>query len=124
MQSWLPERSGDDVPLFPCVLPYPEVLLIEAAGSEFEAGLIWAKQQLNCFVAWSNYVILGCPEAPCEPRVTYRCLDEARAFADRLLSEVIEFASLDLVLGRLHCEGKRAAVEALLLQVQGLAGAS
>ena len=56
--------------------------------------------------------------------MTYRCLDEARAFADRPLGEVREFASLDLVLGRLHYEGKPAAVEALLLQVQGLAGAS
>ena len=100
----MPERSGDGISLFQCALPYPEVLRIEAAGEESEVELIWAKQLLNTFVAWSDFVTLGCPEGTFEPRVTYRSLDEARAFSDRLLGEAREFASMDLVLGRLRCE--------------------
>ena len=66
-------------------------------------------------------MVLGCPSSGNEPRATYRSAAEARAFADRLLGETVEFASLDLVLGRLQCEGKRATVEALLRQVDGFA---
>ena len=121
VQGLLPERSGDECLLFPCALPYPEILRIKEAGSEAEACLIWAKHLLNGFVAWSNFVVLGCPGGAHEPRVVYRSASEARSFADRLLGETLEFASPDLVLGRLRCEGKRATVEALLRQVEGFA---
>ena len=120
-QGFLPERSGDECLLFPCALPYPEVLRIKEAGSEAEACLVWAKHLLNGFVAWSNFVVLGCPGGAHEPQVVYRSASEARSFADRLLGETLEFASPDLVLGRLRCEGKRATVEALLRQVEGFA---
>ena len=122
-QGCLPERSGDDVRLFPCALPYPEVLLIETAVEETEARQIWARQLLNTFVAWSNFVVLGCPDGAREPQATYRSACEARSFADRLLGEAVEFASSDLVTGRLTCAGKRATVEALLEQVGSFAAA-
>ena len=72
-------------------------------------------------MAWSNFVVLGCPGGAHEPRVTYRSACEAQCFADRLLGEALEFASPDLVLGRLRCEGKRATVENLLQQVSAFA---
>ena len=50
-------------------------------------------------------------------------LDEARLYAGKLLADMEQFATPDLVLGHLQCEGKRATVEALLRSVQGLAGA-
>ena len=123
VQCDLPERSGDDVRLFPCALPYPEVLRLETAVDEIEARQIWAMQLLNTFIAWSNFVVLGCPDGACAPQVTYRSACEARSFADRLLREAIEFASPDLVTGRLTCAGKRATVEALLEQVGSFAAA-
>ena len=43
----------------------------------------------------------------CGLRVRYKSRVEARAFANELLGEVVEFAALDLVLGRLGCVGKR-----------------
>ncbi|CAE7376397.1 unnamed protein product [Symbiodinium microadriaticum] len=126
-QGSLLERSGDSTSLFPCALPYPETLSAVGVKGEDEARVWWAKSLLNSFVAWSNFVLLGCPRwggSAYEPRVSYRSCTEARAFADRLLGEVEEFAASDLVLGRLVCEGKRATVEELLAQVQESAGAS
>ena len=66
-------------------------------------------------------MVLGFPGSGNEPRATYRSAAEARAFADRLLGETVEFASPDLMLGRLKCEGKRATVEELLRQIDGFA---
>ncbi|CAE7654091.1 unnamed protein product [Symbiodinium sp. CCMP2592] len=126
-QGSLLERSGDSISLFPCALPYPETLSAAGVKGEDEARVWWAKSLMNSFVAWSNFVVLGCPRwggSAYEPRVAYRSCTEARAFADRLLGEVEEFAASDLVLGRLACEGKRATVEDLLAQVQESAGAS
>ncbi|CAE7273945.1 rluB [Symbiodinium sp. CCMP2592] len=62
----------------------------------------WSRAFVNTFVAWGNFVTLGCPAegaSAYEPRVSYRCAAEARAFALELLGEVEEFATLDLVLG-------------------------
>ena len=111
------------MPLFPMVLPYPEVLLIEMMDDEAQACKVWAKKLLNTLVSWSNFVCLGWSEEPIGLRVVYRSLEEARLYAGRLLAETEQFATPDLFLGRLHCEGKQATVEALLRSVQGLAGA-
>ena len=81
---------------------------------------------VNTFVAWSNYIVLGCPRsggAGYEPRVDYRGVQDARAFADRLLGEVEEFASGDLIFGSLLCDGKRAAVERAMNEIPDAAGA-
>ena len=123
VQGILLERSGDDVRLFPCALPCPEVLRIKTAVDETEARQVWAKQLLNTFIAWSNFVVLGCPDGACEPQAAYRSACEARSFADRLLGEAIEFASADLITGRLKCAGRRATVEALMEQVGSFAAA-
>ena len=43
-------------------------------------------------------------------------------FAQRLLGEVAEFASFDLVAGLLECEGKRSLLEELLKQTRASYG--
>jgi len=88
-QGFLPERSGDECLLFPCALPYPEVLRIKEAGSEAEACLVWAKHLLNGFVAWSNFVVLGCPGGAHEPQVVYRSASEASERLWRLLLQLL-----------------------------------
>ena len=117
VQGSLPELSGNDVALFPCVLPYPEVLQTEELEGEAQLITWWAKTFMNMFVCWSNFVVLGSPRPGAgtyEPRVAYRGLGDARQFADRLLGEVIEFGSAELVLGKLPYEGKRAAIADIL----------
>ena len=101
-------------PLFPCSLPYPEALYSEGAISGFSSRTMWARRYLNAFVAWSNYVELGCPdcrERVCEPPVAYQSEAFARRFADRWLGEVEEFGSLDLLSGTLELQGGRFAVK-------------
>ena len=112
---YLPEVSGD-VPLFPCVLPYPEA--VPAKGSavlKYANAKEWAKAFMNVFVAWSNFVVLGCPDCVgevSEPRAGYRSIGDARSFCDELLGEVESFYDGSLFTG--SCDGKRAEVEALL----------
>ncbi|CAE7356915.1 unnamed protein product [Symbiodinium natans] len=120
--STLLERSGSSISLFPCALPYPEVLQTGGALDGRAAALWWSKASLNAFVAWSNFVVLGCPRpgsSGYEPRVGYRSVQDARLFADRLLGEMEEFASEDVVFETLECSGKRALLEELIGQVPG-----
>ena len=120
--AWLESAHGalsivadsSAAPLFPCSLPYPEALYSEGAISGFSSRTMWARRYLNAFVAWSNYVELGCPdcrERVCEPPVAYQSEAFARRFADRWLGEVEEFGSLDLLSGTLELQGGRFAVE-------------
>ena len=118
-QGALLERSGDDVPLFPCALPYPEVrLLKEALEGSYEDGEFWGKVLVNHFVAWSNFVVLGCPKeeegSAREPQGGYRSASDVRMFADKLLGEAKEFITPALLRGTLPCEGKRGEIEGLL----------
>ncbi|CAE7846871.1 unnamed protein product [Symbiodinium microadriaticum] len=114
----LPERSGDDVPLFPCCPPYPEAF----AGGDLTLNALltgedWAKSMVNMFVAWANFVVLGSPkclEGWHEPRVGYRSVADIKQFADRLLGEVVSFCSPELIGESLRCEGKRLQVEEVL----------
>eukprot|EP00439_Symbiodinium_sp_Y106_P044463 s3833_g5.t1 len=127
VQGYLLERSSEG-PLFPCALPYPEAILTEEVrGEAAEVTMWWSKAFLNAFVGWGNFVTLGCP-APKgsgrEPRVSYRACRDIRAFTDKLLGEMGEFVSLELVAGRLACDGKRSVVESMLAQVQCTVGAS
>ncbi|CAE7383354.1 unnamed protein product, partial [Symbiodinium microadriaticum] len=121
------ELSSESLALFPSMLPYPEALL--PAGTEVgteEAITWWTKAFLNAFIAWGNFVTLGCPtsgSSAYEPRVGHRSMESIRVFTDELLGEMREFVCLDLVLGRLGCEGKRATVEQLLAQVSCTVGA-
>ena len=74
---------------------------------------VWAKQYLNSFIAWCNYIELGCPDcrgSEWVPLGTYQSGTLARPFTDRLLGEVVEFGSLDLIFGQLQCQGGRRAV--------------
>ncbi|CAE7434654.1 unnamed protein product, partial [Symbiodinium sp. KB8] len=120
-QGLLPERSGDFSSLFPCALPYPEALLSERVVVDSSGALDWWSMAfVNTWVAWGNFVTLGCPSpggSAYEPRVSYKSRAEARTFADQLLGEVRQFANLDLVLGRLGCSGKRGCIEEMLQQV-------
>ena len=121
------ELSSESLALFPSMLPYPEALL--PAGTEVgteEVITWWTKAFLNAFIAWGNFVTLGCPtsgSSAYEPRVGHRSMESIRVFTDELLGEMREFVCLDLVLGRLGCEGKRATVEQLLAQVSCTVGA-
>jgi len=113
------ELSGD-APLFPAMLPYPEVL-DEHEGGGLHLTARWARSFLNVFVAWSNFVVLGCPHedgSGFEPRVGYRCLEHIREFADRLLGEVEEFVCDELARGTLKVEGKKASIEEVLMGLQ------
>ncbi|CAE7267798.1 unnamed protein product, partial [Symbiodinium sp. CCMP2456] len=99
----------------------------EVRGEAAEVTMWWSKAFLNAHVCWGNFVTLGCP-APKgsgrEPRVSYRACRDIRAFTDKLLGEMGEFVSLELVAGRLACDGKRSVVESMLAQVQCTVSAS
>lgn len=107
--------SGDRESLFPSALPYPEVQS-EQRGTivgTTKANL-WARSYLNFWVAWSNFVILGCPDcrgAVSEPLESYGCGRRMRSFTDRLLGEVEEFMSDVSCTGEVACDGKRASLE-------------
>ena len=107
--------------LFPCHLPYPEVVNSEGVsiGGDLDRT-VWAKQYLNSFIAWCNYIELGCPDcrgSEWVPLGTYQSGNLARTFTDRLLGEVVEFGSLDLIFGQLQCQGGRRAVEEIFSKV-------
>ena len=111
----LPVRTGNDVPLFPCVLPFPEVTLVEVVSDRGQACDWWGRAFVNTFVAWSNFLVLGCPRpgsSTLEPRVVYRA--DVQEFALKLLGEVSQFASFELVAGLLECQGKRSVLEDML----------
>ncbi|CAE7206467.1 unnamed protein product [Symbiodinium sp. CCMP2592] len=102
------------------MLPYPEVL-DEHKGGGLSLSARWARSFLNVFVAWSNFVVLGCPRedgSGFEPRVGYRCLEHVRDFADRLLGEVEEFVCDELAQGTFKAEGKKASIEEVLVRLQ------
>ena len=61
VQGTLPVQAGNDVPLFPAVLPFPEASFVEEVQGDDQALLWWSKAFVNTFVAWGNYVVLGCP---------------------------------------------------------------
>ena len=113
--------AGGSNSLFPCDLPYPEALRPPSgAVLDDEEKRLWAMNYLNVFVAWGNYVELGCPDChggSWEPPTVVQSRDVARRFADRLLGEVEEFASFELVNDSLFFEGSRHAVEQALRHV-------
>ena len=115
VQGTLPVRAGNDVPLFPAVLPFPEASFVEEVQGDDQALLWWSKAFVNTFVAWGNYVVLGCPgmeSAVLEPRVFHRV--DVQQFSAKLLGEVVEFATVELVFGSLACSGKRSVLEEML----------
>ena len=124
-QGMLLDRSGNGTPLFPSMLPYPEVILDEGVRVDESGAIEWFRKTfVNTFVCY--FAVLGCPsvrDGCYEPRVAYRSVAEARASADELLGEVEEFISSDLVFGRLDLDGKRSSIDALLQKVQCTAGA-
>ena len=119
VQSILPVRAGCEVSIFPCALPYPEVLEVPKGticGTE-EGSIWWAKSLLNAFVSWSNYICLGCPDCDGsvhEPRACYRSCADARQFADQQLGEIINFGSPSFLSGKVICEGKRRSTDEML----------
>ncbi|CAE7463493.1 unnamed protein product [Symbiodinium sp. CCMP2592] len=115
VQGTLLVRAGNDVPLFLCVLPFPEVAFTEVVSDRGQAREWWGRAFVNTFVAWSNFVVLGCPRpgsSTLEPRVVY--LADVQDFALKLLGEVSQFASFELVAGLLECQGKGSVLEDML----------
>ena len=115
VQGTLPVRAGNDVPLFPAVLPFPEASFVEEVQGDDQALQWWSKAFVNTFVAWGNFVVLGCPgmeSAVLEPRVFHRV--DVQQFSAKLLGEVVEFATVELVFGSLACSGKRSVLEEML----------
>lgn len=123
--STLPVNTGTNAPLFPCLLPYPEAIGDRVTIEDEYPTALWAKRFVNVFCAWSNYVVLGCPDCmgnTYEPQVTYRASESVRGFADKLLGEVAEFGSNALIEDALNCSGGRLAVEEIFEQVASATG--
>ncbi|CAE7366038.1 unnamed protein product, partial [Symbiodinium microadriaticum] len=92
-----------------------EVTLVEVVSDRGQACDWWGRAFVNTFVAWSNFLVLGCPRpgsSTLEPRVVYRA--DVQEFALKLLGEVSQFASFELVAGLLECQGKRSVLEDML----------
>ena len=88
---------------------------MEVVSDSGQARDWWGRAFVNTFVAWSNFVVLGCPRpgsSTLEPRVVHRA--DVQDFALKLLGEVSQFASFELVAGLLECQGKRSVLEDML----------
>ena len=108
------ERSGDGVSLFPSALPYPEASIARGFSMGLKDRDLWSKAFLNGWVAWSSYVVLGCPNCGNgqeEPQVELRCQKDIRTFTDGLLGEVREFMNEAVCTDTVSCEGGRGALE-------------
>lgn len=120
----LPVVAGDQKPLFPCSLPYPEACSEGFAVAGVDSVSMWAKRHLNVMVAYFNYLVLGCPECSggtCEPQAAYRSSADAKAYADELLGEVEKFGSLEVRNDTLIFKGGRLAVEEAFRKVAAVA---
>ncbi|CAE7354505.1 unnamed protein product, partial [Symbiodinium microadriaticum] len=92
-----------------------EASFVEEVQGDDQALQWWSKAFVNTFVAWGNFVVLGCPgmeSAVLEPRVFHRV--DVQQFSAKLLGEVVEFATVELVFGSLACSGKRSVLEEML----------
>lgn len=108
------ERSGDGVSLFPSALPYPEASIARGFSMGLKDRDLWSKAFLNGWVAWSSYVVLGCPNCGNgkeEPQVELRCQKDIRTFTDGLLGEVREFMNEAVCTDTVSCEGGRGALD-------------
>ena len=120
--GYLLERSGANTPLFPSALPYPEVLGAKGRARGSLDALQWGRVFVNTLVAWSNFVVLGCPDgegSAFEPRVAHTSVEGIRPYADKLLGEVANFISPEVLSGALSCEGKRKDLEELVASGTG-----
>ena len=121
-QSHLPERSGS-AQLFPCVLPFPEVLSAKGRVLKMpQRGRqrMWAKQSVNTLFAWYNFVTLGCPDTigdAHEPQAGYTPVAKVRPFAENLLGEYASFGTREVRSGGLDFEGARAYLQDLLVEL-------
>ncbi|CAE7804395.1 unnamed protein product [Symbiodinium sp. CCMP2592] len=109
------EPVGNDVPLFPALLPYPEASFVEEVADSDSALLWWAKSFVNTFVGWSNFVVLGCPalgSSALEPRVFHR--GDVQLLSEKLLGEVVEFVNVGLAFDSLEFSGNRSVLEEML----------
>ena len=86
IQGTLPVRTGNDVPLFPAVLPFPEASFVEEVSGDDQALLWWSKAFVNTFVAWGNFVVLGCPELGSSALTERMCSSSLRSCSARWLN--------------------------------------
>ncbi len=125
-QSASLDRSSDVSALFPALLPYLEVLQTNGDALFGEKRRVWwAKSFLNSWIAWCNFMVLGCPTsvgAECEPLAGYRCVQEVRSLTDKLLGEVLEFMDDELCTGAVQLDGNRLSIEEALNSLQSLHG--
>ena len=120
--GYLLERSSADAPLFPSALPYPEVIGLRGRANGVLDALQWGRVFVNTLMAWSNFVVLGCPDgegSAFEPRVAHRSVEGIRPYADKLLGEVANFSSPEVLSGALSCEGKGKDLEDLVASGTG-----
>ncbi|CAE7623176.1 unnamed protein product [Symbiodinium sp. CCMP2592] len=123
-QGSLLEGSGTDPPLFPSALPYPEVVCLRSGTKGPLDAAQWCRVAVNALVAWSNFVVMGCPDgagSAYEPRAARRSVESIRPYADKLLGEVVNFFSPGMLSGALSCEGKREDLEHLVASAERVA---
>jgi len=104
-----------DPPLFPCMLPYPDVLPQKGVAGRLDLSGTDPKRRLNDLFAWCNFVVLGLPKqaGSCKPQTGWSSSARARHFADDLLGKAAAFGSYK-ARGMLPVTGKRAAILASL----------
>ena len=81
----------------------------------------WAKAFLNFWMAWSNYVVLGCPDckgAGLEPQGGFRCQAEVRDYTESLLGEVEKFIDRDFCIEKISFGGDRRLMDEALKSLQ------
>ncbi|CAE7228774.1 unnamed protein product [Symbiodinium sp. CCMP2592] len=88
---------------------------VEEVQGDDQALFWWSKAFVNTFVAGGNFVVLGCPSlgsSALEPRFFHRV--DVQQYSEKLLGEVVEFASVELIFGSLTCSSKRSVLEEML----------
>lgn len=112
----------EQAPLFPCSLPFPEAFKVSGEAIAGEARrLHWAKAYLNFWVAWSNYIVLGCPDCrgkTREPRGGFVKSAEVHTLCMSLLGEVVEFIDVGFCTESVSFDGSRSVVDEALTSLQ------
>ena len=96
-QSILPVRTGGFGNLFPCQLPFPDVVEGKCRSRRLDKRMLWwNKQFVNSLFAYYNYLPLGCPAAAAdyEPQSGFAPRAEILPSALRLLGEIGSFLLL------------------------------
>ena len=116
-QSILPVRTGGFGNLFPCQLPFPDVVEGKCRSRRLDKRMLWwNKQFVNSLFAYYNFLTLGCPAAAAdyEPQSGFAPRAEILPSALRLLGEIGSFCSLEIQEFSHKVSGGRAELEKLI----------